>query len=134
MLTEPMTVCNDHLNNPKDQPKKIEDFNVAAAVQTCIEALTRSDVLAQYEEKLKNEYKAIFEPILHINKLPKDVLAEIYVQQAKKMIKTCTYPSPWKYKEAWQILIQQHLDEFALVHLPPLCAKNEPECPPMLGK
>jgi len=37
-------------------------------------------------------------------------VAEIHIKSAEKTIKTRTYPSPRKYKEAWQTLIKQHLD------------------------
>jgi hypothetical protein len=40
----------------------------------------------------------------------RDVVAEIHIKNAEKTIKSRSYPSPRKYKEAWQILIQQHLD------------------------
>jgi len=105
-----MMVCNDHLKNPKHRPEKIEDFNVAAAVRDCIETLATVEVLKKYKDKLKHQFKQIFEPIPHVNDLPRDVVAEIHIKSAEKTIKTCMYPSPRKYKEAWQILIQQHLD------------------------
>ena len=59
---------------------------------------------------MKNEYKEIFELIPHANKLPCDVVAEIHIKDVEKTIKSRSYPSLRKYKEAWQILIKQHLD------------------------
>jgi len=59
---------------------------------------------------LKKKYKEIFEPIPHADKLPNEIVAEIHIKNAEKMIKSHSYLSPRKYKEAWQILIQQHLD------------------------
>lgn len=59
---------------------------------------------------LHSEFKEVFEPILHVNELPTNVYASIQLKDAEKMIKSCLYPSPWKYKEVWSILIQQHLD------------------------
>ena len=48
--------------------------------------------------------------ILHADELPREVIAEICIKDAEKTIKSRSYPSPQKYKEVWQILIQQHLD------------------------
>jgi hypothetical protein len=62
------------------------------------------------EDKLKAEYRAIFEPIPHADELPKEIVAEIHIKNVEKTIKSRSYPSPQKYKEAWKILIQQHLD------------------------
>jgi hypothetical protein len=75
-----------------------------------IEVLAAKEVLKQWEDKLKDEFRIIFEPIPHADELPNDVLAEINIKNAEKTIKSPYYPSPRKYKEAWQILIQQHLD------------------------
>jgi len=47
--------------------------------------------------------------IPHADELPWDVVTKIHIKNAEKMIKSHSYPSPQKYKEAWQILIQQHL-------------------------
>ena len=59
---------------------------------------------------MKTKYKDIFKPIPHANELPRDVVAEIQIKNAEKTSKSPLYPSPQKYKEAWQILIQLHLD------------------------
>jgi hypothetical protein len=67
-------------------------------------------LLEKRENKLKAEYKIIFKPIPYADELPNDVLAEIHIKDAEKTIKSHSYLSPCKYKEAWQILIQQQLD------------------------
>ena len=92
-LAELMLVCNDHLKNSKFKPEVIELFNVVAAVQSCIEALAVADALIKNEQKLKAEFKCIFKPIPHVNDLPRNVIAEIHIKNAEKIIKTCTYPS-----------------------------------------
>ncbi|RDB16052.1 Transposon Tf2-6 polyprotein [Hypsizygus marmoreus] len=85
-------------------------LNPIAAICKRIEDLTSLQVLQRHEERLKEEFKPIFEPIPHINELLWDVVAEIHVKDAFKTIKTCTYQCPRKYREAWKTLIQQHLE------------------------
>jgi hypothetical protein len=60
--------------------------------------------------EIKQEYKDIFEPIPHANRLPEDIYCEIRLKDATKLITTRTYSCLWKYKQAWTTLIQQHLD------------------------
>ena len=110
VLTELMMVCNDRINHLNLKPEKVKDFNVAGAVRQCIEILASQELLAQQELKLKTEYKMIFEPIPHADELPNEAVAEIHIKDAEKTIKSHSYMSPRKYKEASQILIQQHLD------------------------
>lgn len=110
VLAELMMVCQDRLKNSKLKPEQVKEFDVAGAIRECLEVLITQEQLKKREKILKSEYKAIFEPIPHANELPQDVVAEIHIKNAEKTIKSRSYPSPRKYKEAWQILIQQHLD------------------------
>jgi len=105
-----MMVCHYQLKNKKFKPEQIKEFDVAGAVCKHIDILIAQEQLKMQETKLKMEYKAIFEPIPHAHELPHDIVVEIHIKNAEKTIKLCPYPPPWKYKEAWQILIQQHLD------------------------
>jgi len=110
VLAELMMVCNDRLKNLKLKPEEVKAFDIAGAVQECIEILAGKESLMKHENKLKAEFKPVFEPIPHVDGLPQDVVVEIHIKDTEKTIKSCSYPSPCKYKEAWQILIQQHLD------------------------
>ena len=110
VLAELMMVCNDRLKNLKLKSEEVRAFDVAAAVHERIEILASKEALLKRENKLKTEFKPVFEPIPHVDDLPRDVVAEIHIKDAEKTIKSHSYPSPRKYKEAWQILIQQHLD------------------------
>ena len=62
------------------------------------------------EQMLKKRYKDIFEAIPHIDNLLTNVVAELHIKNSEKTIKSHSYPSPHKYKDVWQMLIQQHLD------------------------
>ena len=110
VLAELMMVCHDCLKDKKLQPEKVKDFDVAGAIRDHIDVLVAQEQLNSQETSLKNEYKDIFEPIPHADELPNEIVPEINIKNAKKTIKSRSYPSPWKYKQAWQILIQQHLD------------------------
>jgi len=110
VLAELLLMCHDRLKSGKGVPEHVEPFNIAGAIHDHIEILANEDALCKHETRIKSEFSQIFEPIPHIDELPKDVVAEIHLKNAEKTIKTCSYPSLQKYKEAWQILIQQHLD------------------------
>ena len=110
MLAELMMVCHDRLKNKNLKLEHVEEFNVAGAIRERIDVLVAQEQLNMQEKKLKSEYKEIFEPIPHADELPCDVVAEIHIKNAEKTIKSRSYPSPRKYKEAWGILIQQHLN------------------------
>ena len=45
-----------------------------------------------------------------MDNFPKDVFAQIHLKDTNKMITTRSYSTPQKYKEAWAVLIQEHLD------------------------
>ena len=110
VLAELMLVCHDRLKNKKLQPEHVKDFDIAGTVRDRIDVLVAQEQLAACETALKTEYKDIFEPIPHADELPRNVVAEIQIKDAEKTIKSRSYPSPRKYKQAWQILIQQHLN------------------------
>lgn len=110
MMAELMMVCNDRFKNHKLRPDITENFNVAGAIRDRIEILTAKETLLKHDAQLRSEFKEVFEPLPHANKLPSNVLASIQLKNAEKTIKSCSYPSPQKYKEVWSILIQQHLD------------------------
>jgi hypothetical protein len=81
-----------------------------AAVRTWLECLSASKKLQQLGLKLVDDFKDIFQPIPHVDMLPNDVLCEIKVKDASRTIKSRSYTTPHKYRDAWKILIQEHLD------------------------
>lgn len=91
----------------------IEKVNTATTqhlINTVIAKLELDDRLQKLEANLRIEFKHIFEPIPHADNLPTDVVARIKLKDPSKTITTRSYASPKKYKEAWAILIQRHLD------------------------
>jgi hypothetical protein len=59
---------------------------------------------------LKAEFKEIFKPIPHTDQLPTDVQVCIKLKNAEHTIKTRTYQCPRKFRKAWGMLLQKHLD------------------------
>ena len=88
----------------------VKPFDIVGAVNKRIETLTHVTKLMHHEDQLKAEYHEIFEPIPHTNLLPMDVQAQIKLKNAEQTIKTHTYQCPRKFREAWGILLQKHLD------------------------
>ena len=110
MMAELMLVCNNHFKDHKMHPEITGDFNVVGMIHQQIEILAAEETLLKHDAQLRTEYKEVFKPIPHVCELPSDVLASRQLKNAEKMIKSHSYPSPHKYKEACGILIQQHLD------------------------
>lgn len=80
------------------------------AVRERIEILAAQDALNKLGDKVKEKYKDVFTDVAHLDDLPKDVYCRIKLRDAEKQITTRSYSTPRKYREAWGILIQQHLD------------------------
>jgi len=53
---------------------------------------------------------SVFQPIPHVDELPLQLVARITLKEAEHVIKSCNYPCPWKWKDTWYTLLQQHLD------------------------
>lgn len=80
------------------------------AVRQRIENLVAQEQLEHLGDVVKEKYKDIFMPIPHLNELPTDVYCRIKLKDAYQKITTRSYSTPRKYKEAWAMLIQQHLN------------------------
>jgi hypothetical protein len=59
---------------------------------------------------MRKSFSRVFEPIPHVDDLPLEPVARITLKDAEKTIKTRNYPCPRKWKDAWYVLLQQHLD------------------------
>jgi hypothetical protein len=85
-------------------------LHVLAAIRTRIESLTAQTKLKELGKSLIEEFKPVFSPIPHIDNLPTDVYCRIKLKDATKTITTRSYSTPRKFRDAWQILIGQHLE------------------------
>ena len=84
--------------------------NFISSILHRIKTLDIEASMAQMETNLRKSFSKVFQPIPHIDELPLEPLARITLKDAEKMIKTRNYPCPRKWKDAWYVLLQQHLD------------------------
>jgi hypothetical protein len=110
MLRELVLVCNECLTMGKGVPEVVKPLNVAAMIRDRIEVLALQEKFGSLEKAFLSQFKDVFEPLPHVDKLPRNVTARIKLKDAEQTIKTRTYACPRKFREAWQTLIQQHLD------------------------
>jgi hypothetical protein len=85
-------------------------INIMAAVKQHIEQLAAKEVLEKLGNHIKDSYADVFKLILHIDEMPNKVVCKINLKDSSKTIAMRNYSCPSKFREAWSILIQQHLD------------------------
>jgi hypothetical protein len=110
VLEELVLVCKECLKCGKGIPEFVKLLDIAAMVKERIEVLALQEKFGYLEKDFLSEFKDVFEPLPHVDKLPRNVTARIKLKNAEQTIKTRTYACPRKFCEAWQTLIQQHLD------------------------
>ena len=110
VLAELEEVCRKRIADKKLTFEEVKDVDVIAAIRDTIESIALTEQLKAHGDKIKKDFKPIFEPIPHVDDLSRDYLARIKLKEAERTIINRTYSCPRKYKEAFQVLIQQHLD------------------------
>lgn len=75
-----------------------------------IEHLSVEEQLRKTEKDLLDEFKDVFNPTPHVKSLPENIMARLKLKNAEQTIEPQTYSCPHKFREAWQALIQWHLD------------------------
>ncbi len=66
--------------------------------------------LEQLETEMRQQFHSVFEPLPHVNELLLEPIAQILLKDPNISVKTQNYPCPQKWKEAWHMLLQQHLE------------------------
>jgi hypothetical protein len=110
LMDELKSVCALRKKKLGDDIESKFEINPLTAIQDRIAALAALDAMDKTERELKEEFRPIFEPIPHVRDLPTDIVARIKLKDAHRTIASRTYSCPRKFREAWQTLIQQHLD------------------------
>jgi hypothetical protein len=110
LIAELKMVRAERLCTQRQHFETVKPIDVVAAVRERIEGLAATVKLQALGDKLMKEYSDVFAPIPHLNELPTDVYCCIKLKDVTQTIKTRSYSCPRKYREAWQTLIQQHLD------------------------
>ena len=90
--------------------EKLSKPNFITAICEHIEQLLGQEILTKLNDDVKDTYVNIFWPIPHVDEMPDNVHCKIMLKDSLCIITTQTYSCSQKYKEAWSILIQQHLD------------------------
>jgi hypothetical protein len=101
------------LKSPKPKAPlfiKTNTPDILAALRECIMTLSFKEELADREADLRSRFSRIFEPPLHVDELPTDPVARIKLKDLNHTIKSRNYACPHKWKEAWHMLLQQHLE------------------------
>lgn len=94
----------------KDRINNTPEPNYIASILHRIKTLEIESSLDSMEVNMRKSFSKFFEPIPHVNELPLEPLARITLKDAEKIIKTRNYPCPCKWKDAWYVLLHQHLD------------------------
>ena len=109
-LSELKSVCEQQIRDKKLVFEEVKDVDIVAAIRDAIENIALKEQLKKLGNDIKKDFRPIFEEIPHVDDLPRDYMARITLKDANKTIANRSYPCPRKYKEAFQTLIQQHLD------------------------
>jgi hypothetical protein len=110
LIAELKMVCAEWLRDYCHQFETVKPVDVIGAVREHIEGLVAAAKLQALGDTLIKEYSDVFALIPHLDELPTDIYCRIHLKDAAQTIKTRSYSCPRKYREAWQTLIQQHLD------------------------
>lgn len=110
MVAELKMVCAERKCLMERKNEAVKQVDVVGAIRWQIEVLAAQDRLQKLGKKIIGEFADVFAPIPHLDDLPTNVYCRIQLKDAYQTIKTRSYSTPQKYKEAWQTLIQQHLD------------------------
>ncbi len=95
---------------PAPAPIELED-NMVATIQQRIDVLAMLDILAKENDQMRTRFADIFpDDIPHINELPTDVYHRFRLKDPNTVIARRQYKCPKKYREAWKVLLQQHLN------------------------
>jgi hypothetical protein len=110
MLAELKMVCAECKVLIHSHFEKVKPVEPLAVLHQPIETLTAQEQLNRLGDAIKNKYSDVFDAIPHVDELPTDIYCRIKLKDSYKVFATHSYSTPRKYKEAWAMLIQQHLD------------------------
>jgi hypothetical protein len=94
--------------------------NYIASILHCVKTPEIEESMVNINQNLRKTFSKVFEPIPHVDELPSEPLAQITLKDTEKIVKTKNYRCPWKWKDVWYTLLQQHLDAgcFCSSHVP----------------
>lgn len=104
-------ICNNRLKKIEHTFEMVNEVNYISAIEEPIKVLSTSETMKKEEQKLREEFKDLLEPMPHVNQLPTDFQAEIRLKDPNLSFKNQSYACPHKYHNMWQTLLNQHLAE-----------------------
>jgi hypothetical protein len=110
MVAELNMVCHDRLHHTRYKFETMKELNPIAVIRECIEVLVAQAELQRLGWCIKDKFIDVFSEIPRLDELPTDVYCRIKLKDMSKTVQTHSYSTPCKYREAWAILIKQHLD------------------------
>ncbi len=110
LCTELKSVCASRRVNVDLSCEPVRSVDIIAAVRTRIENLAVQEELEKLGTDIKELYKDVFSPLPHVDEMPDKITYNIQLVDATKTIASRSYNCPCKFRQAWQTLIQQHLD------------------------
>ncbi|KAF8231833.1 hypothetical protein L208DRAFT_1275149 [Tricholoma matsutake] len=89
---------------------QVNGIDIFSTIRIRVEQLAANAELERLGIEVKKTYADVFKPIPHVNEMPDEVVCKIKLKDVSKTITTRSYSCPCKFREAWGILIQWHLD------------------------
>lgn len=113
---------------------------ILASIHRRITQLASLERLNKLDGELREDFKSLFaDKLPHVDLLPHTVYHEFKLKDASKIIESRSYPTPRKYRDAWETLISEHVKAGRLrvsssKHASPafLVAKSDPKALPRL--
>jgi hypothetical protein len=84
VLSELLTLCNNHIKNETLLFKDVKEVDCIRAVHNAIEKLSAEERLIKLGIKVKSDFPDIFKPIPHADLLPSNYLFHIKLKDAEK--------------------------------------------------
>lgn len=110
VFNELLLRCNRRKLKLDRQGKRTQSrYNVIGVLKERVELLHQLDSLALLDQEFRQQFSCVFQPIPHAAQLPTQVTARIQLKEAFDAFKTRSYSCPRKYRDAWQILVNEHL-------------------------
>ncbi|GBE88593.1 Retrovirus-related Pol polyprotein from transposon 17.6 [Sparassis crispa] len=104
-------MCDLLLNTPPVPPITSSSISVIASICECVEDLAFLATLTHENADMKSRFADLFPlDIPNLEELPTNVYHHFRLKDPNLIITRCQYDCPKKYREAWKMLLQQHLD------------------------
>ena len=87
-------MCRKRIAENKLTFKEVKDVDVIATIRDAIEIIALKDQLKKHGDDIKKDFRPIFEPIPHVDDLPRDYMARIKLKEAERTIINRTYLCP----------------------------------------